>query len=68
MTLSIPHVRVTSYKPKVYWKDDGFREVLFTVGADTAKGKGRIGLVINDAPEKGSKASLIPASHWTEGC
>ncbi|KAJ0014394.1 hypothetical protein Pint_20170 [Pistacia integerrima] len=63
--LSIPDAHVTSYKPKVYWKDDGFEEVLYTVGADTAKAKGGIGLVINDASEKGSKASLIPASQWT---
>ncbi|KAJ0078731.1 hypothetical protein Patl1_22946 [Pistacia atlantica] len=63
--LSIPDAHVTSYKPKVHWKDDGFEEVLYTVGADTAKAKGGIGLVINDASEKGSKASLIPASQWT---
>lgn len=68
--LSIPDALVTSYKPQVEWKDDGSEEVICTVptsggGADPAKAKGVVGLVINDASEKGSKGSLIPASEWT---
>lgn len=65
--LSIPDAHVTSYKPKVDWKDGGvFEEVLYTVGADSAaKAKGGIGLVINDASESGSKGSLISSSEWT---
>lgn len=65
--LSIPDAHVTSYKPKVEWKDDGFEEVLYTVGgADSgAKARGGIGLAINDASEAGSKGSLISSSQWT---
>ncbi|CAB4273160.1 unnamed protein product [Prunus armeniaca] len=31
LRLQIPNAHVTSYKPKVYWKDDGFQEVLYTI-------------------------------------
>lgn len=58
--LRIPDAHLTSYMPKVYWTDDGFEEVLYTVGD-----RGGIGLVINDASENGSKASLISSSQWT---
>ncbi|KAF8720283.1 hypothetical protein HU200_023911 [Digitaria exilis] len=52
---------VTSYKPKVYWKDDGCREVLHTV-ADPAKVlKGGVGLVLNEV----SGQSLIDDATWT---
>lgn len=67
--LRIPDAHVTSYKPKVYWKDDGFEEVLYTIpagGADSTKAKGGIGLVINDVSEPGSKGSpLLSTSKWT---
>uniref|UniRef100_A0A0F7CYT0 Photosynthetic NDH subcomplex B 2 n=1 Tax=Pelargonium cotyledonis TaxID=28968 RepID=A0A0F7CYT0_9ROSI len=65
MKLQIPNAHVTSYKPKVFWKDDGCEEILYTVpdgGADSSKSKGGIGLVINDST---SKASLLSASEWT---
>uniref|UniRef100_A0A0F7GXZ7 Photosynthetic NDH subcomplex B 2 n=1 Tax=Pelargonium nanum TaxID=59882 RepID=A0A0F7GXZ7_9ROSI len=68
MKLQIPNAHVTSYKPKVFWKDDGFEEILYTVpagGADSSKSKGGIGLVINDASDSSSKASLLSASEWT---
>ncbi|KAL8142858.1 hypothetical protein V2J09_015890 [Rumex salicifolius] len=61
--LRIPDALVTSYKPKVFWKDDGFEEVLFTVPAPAAgsqpspsREKGGIGLVINQAPESNVKS------------
>uniref|UniRef100_A0A0F7GZ73 Photosynthetic NDH subcomplex B 2 n=1 Tax=Erodium foetidum TaxID=337372 RepID=A0A0F7GZ73_9ROSI len=64
--LQIPNAHVTSYMPKCHWKDDGFEEVLYTVpvnGSDSSKGG--IGLVINDASDSSSKASLLSHSQWT---
>uniref|UniRef100_A0A5B7BHU2 Photosynthetic NDH subunit of subcomplex B 2, chloroplastic n=1 Tax=Davidia involucrata TaxID=16924 RepID=A0A5B7BHU2_DAVIN len=58
----IPDGHVTSYKPKVYWKDDGFEELLHTLPATA---KGGIGLVINDVSEPYSKGSLVNTSEWT---
>lgn len=68
--LRIPDAHVTSYKPKVQWKDDGFTEVLYTipaVGVDSSKSKGGIGLVINEFSEPGSKGSslLTSTSKWS---
>ena len=66
--VQIPNAHVSSYKPKVYWKDDGFEEVLYTLPGkekDSGIAKGGIGLVINDASEGGSKGSLISSSEWT---
>ena len=58
---------VTSYKPKVYWKDDGCREVLYTVA-----GKGGVGLVLNEASSSSSAGagiaaqwSLVDGAEWT---
>lgn len=68
LKLEIPNAHVTSYKPKVYWKDDGFQEVLYTIPGnetDSTKAKGGIGLVLNDASEAGSKGSLLSSSEWT---
>uniref|UniRef100_A0A2P2K6T9 Uncharacterized protein MANES_09G141900 n=1 Tax=Rhizophora mucronata TaxID=61149 RepID=A0A2P2K6T9_RHIMU len=68
LRLQIPDAHITSYKPKVYWKDDGFEEVLFTVpgtGKESSKAKGGIGLIVNDASEAGSKGSLLSGSGWT---
>ncbi|KAK9278015.1 hypothetical protein L1049_027572 [Liquidambar formosana] len=48
LKLQIPDGHVTSYKLKVYLKDDGFEDVLYTVpasGSDSTKAKGGIGLV-----------------------
>jgi hypothetical protein len=55
---------VTSYRPKVYWKDElSYREVLHTVaGADAVKGG--VGLVLNDASSS-SSASLLAGSEWS---
>jgi hypothetical protein len=67
--VQIPNAYVSSYKPKVYWKDDGFEEVLYTLPGkekdSSGIAKGGIGLVINDASEGGSKGSLISSSEWT---
>lgn len=68
LRLRIPDAHVTSYKPKVYWKDDGLEEILYTVpagGGDSTKAKGGIGLVINDASDKSSKGSLLSGAGWT---
>ncbi|KAF3442209.1 hypothetical protein FNV43_RR16125 [Rhamnella rubrinervis] len=65
LKLQVPDALVTSYKPKVYWKDDGFEEVLYTIPANEAastKAKGGIGLVVNDISEPGSKGLR---SEWT---
>ncbi|CAA6658581.1 unnamed protein product [Spirodela intermedia] len=69
LTLQVPDGLVTSYRPKVYWRDDSFEEVLHTVAAPPASGgggpaiKGGVGLVLNDI----SKADGSPwsASCWT---
>ncbi|PON44200.1 Glucoamylase [Parasponia andersonii] len=62
--LQIPDAHVTSYKPKVYWKDDGFEEVLYTVNG--AKARGGIGLVLNEVSDSAPKGtSLLSNSEWT---
>jgi hypothetical protein len=56
---------VTSYRPKVYRKDDGCPEVLHTVadpGGNPTKAKGGIGLVLN---EVSLSQSLIDGCEWT---
>ncbi|XAR68660.1 hypothetical protein NMG60_11003863 [Bertholletia excelsa] len=66
LRLSIPDCHVTSYKPKVYWKDDGFEEVLYTVSSSASKARGGIGLVINDvSSDPNSKGSPVLTSQWT---
>uniref|UniRef100_A0A0F7GZ83 Photosynthetic NDH subcomplex B 2 n=1 Tax=Melianthus villosus TaxID=377280 RepID=A0A0F7GZ83_9ROSI len=62
--LHIPDAHVTSYKPKVFWKDDGFEEVLYTLPGGDGAAKGGIGLVINDASDSDSKGSLISSCEW----
>ncbi|XP_010672059.2 photosynthetic NDH subunit of subcomplex B 2, chloroplastic [Beta vulgaris subsp. vulgaris] len=47
LRLQLSNAHVTSYKPKVYWKDDGFEEVLYTL----PQSKGGIGLVLNDVTQ-----------------
>lgn len=66
LRLRIPDGLVTSYKPKVNWKDDGFEEVLYTLPAaasDSTKPKGGIGLVINDVSDPASKLSPL-STEW----
>ncbi|KAK9128452.1 hypothetical protein Syun_017249 [Stephania yunnanensis] len=67
LSLRIPDGLVTSYRPKVYWKDDGFEEVLYTINqGDSNSVKGGIGLVLNEVPELGSKGSpVLLNSEWS---
>ncbi|CAK9145898.1 unnamed protein product [Ilex paraguariensis] len=66
LKLQIPSGHVTSYRPKVYWKDDGFEEVLYTVnGSGSISAKGGIGLVINDVSDPNSKGAPVKTSEWT---
>ncbi|KAL3715523.1 hypothetical protein ACJRO7_007282 [Eucalyptus globulus] len=71
--LTIPDAHVTSYRPKVFWKDDGFEEVLYTVDTPS-RVRGGVGLVINELAEarpasKGSPVAATTAaaaaSEWT---
>ncbi|OVA16415.1 hypothetical protein BVC80_243g23 [Macleaya cordata] len=66
LSLRIPDGLVTSYKPKVYWKDDGFEEVLYTLPSpgDSNSIKGGIGLVLNDVSESSSKVTPVCTSKW----
>lgn len=75
LKLQIPNAHVTSYKPKVYWKDDGFEEILYTLppkpNSSSGSAKGGIGLVLNNvsaAAEPKSKisgsVSPIDTSQW----
>ncbi|KAJ0605741.1 hypothetical protein HanHA300_Chr02g0066391 [Helianthus annuus] len=59
LKVGLNNAHVTSYKPKVYWKDDGFEEILYT----TSGGKGGIGLVI-DSVSDDSKAKGVDLSQW----
>lgn len=68
LRLSIPDAHVTSYKPKVNWKDDGFQEVLYTIPASEAgpyKAKGGVGLVMNEVLQPGAKGLLPSTLEWT---
>ncbi|XP_057544284.1 photosynthetic NDH subunit of subcomplex B 2, chloroplastic [Amaranthus tricolor] len=47
LKLHLSNAHITSYKPKVYWKDDGFEEVLYTF----PNSKGGVGLVVNDVTQ-----------------
>ena len=60
LKLSVADAVVTSYRPKVYWRDDGFEEVLHSVGFPF---RGGVGLVLNDV-SKESGNSWSP-SRWT---
>ncbi|GJW61153.1 hypothetical protein Tco_0110488 [Tanacetum coccineum] len=64
LKIQLNNAHVTSYKPKVYWKDDGCEEVLFTTNTGD---KGGIGLVIDSVMDdtKGkSVAKGIDLSQW----
>uniref|UniRef100_A0A0E0CVE9 Photosynthetic NDH subunit of subcomplex B 2, chloroplastic n=1 Tax=Oryza meridionalis TaxID=40149 RepID=A0A0E0CVE9_9ORYZ len=58
---------VTSYRPKVYWKDDGCREVLHTVACAGAGGevKGGVGLALSEVSSSGAAESLLVGSEWS---
>uniref|UniRef100_A0A0F7GZ07 Photosynthetic NDH subcomplex B 2 n=1 Tax=Habenaria pantlingiana TaxID=1498489 RepID=A0A0F7GZ07_9ASPA len=61
LKLRIPDGIITSYRPKVYWKDDGFEEVFHTIGDGDSSVKGGLGLILNDVSQDGSPWS---ASEW----
>ncbi|CAI9101028.1 OLC1v1038251C1 [Oldenlandia corymbosa var. corymbosa] len=69
--LHIPTAHVTSYKPKVYWKDDGFEEVLYTIPPkgvinSSSNSKGGIGLVLNELSDQNPKGSILKTPpQWT---
>lgn len=62
LKVQLNNAHVTSYKPKVYWKDDGYEEVLYT----TSSAKGGIGLAINNASDDSKKSSTkgVDLSQW----
>ncbi|PSS13755.1 Photosynthetic NDH subunit of subcomplex B 2 like [Actinidia chinensis var. chinensis] len=66
LRLRIADGHVASYRPKVFWKDDGFEEVLYTVGGGGGA-RGGIGLVMydNDVSGPNSKASPLITSEWS---
>ncbi|XP_072987284.1 photosynthetic NDH subunit of subcomplex B 2, chloroplastic [Typha latifolia] len=66
LRLRIPDGLITSYKPKVQWKEDGFKEVVHTIPAssDPASLKGGIGLILNDVSKLDTNGSLWSASDW----
>ncbi|XP_042480581.1 photosynthetic NDH subunit of subcomplex B 2, chloroplastic [Macadamia integrifolia] len=68
LSLRISDGLVTSYKPKVFWEDDGFEEVLYTLPGGSNSTKGGIGLVLNEVSQSTStsKASSSPlcTSEW----
>ncbi|CAH8256852.1 unnamed protein product [Arabidopsis lyrata] len=66
LKLSLSDAHVVSYKPKVYWKDEGFEEVLYTVDGDESRGG--VGLVIVNGEEpNGPKgvSSVISGYDWS---
>lgn len=68
LSLRLPDAHVTSYKPKVFWKDDGFEEFLYTIPATETglyKAKGGIGLVLNEVLQPGAKEFLPSTPEWT---
>nr|GMD44874.1 photosynthetic NDH subunit of subcomplex B 2, chloroplastic [Ipomoea batatas] len=60
LKLQIPTAHVTSYRPKVYWKDDGFEEIVYTLppAGPSSSSKGGIGLIMEEVPEP-SPASKV---------
>jgi hypothetical protein len=68
LSLRLPDAHVTSYKPKVFWKDDGCEEFLYTIPANETglyKAKGGIGLVFNEVLQPGAKELFPSTLEWT---
>ncbi|XP_047334271.1 photosynthetic NDH subunit of subcomplex B 2, chloroplastic [Impatiens glandulifera] len=63
LKVRIADAHVVSYKPKVYWKDDGFEEVLYTLDSPEAKSRGGIGLIVNQVSSEPIKTPS--SSDWT---
>uniref|UniRef100_A0A7N0TPC6 Photosynthetic NDH subcomplex B 2 n=1 Tax=Kalanchoe fedtschenkoi TaxID=63787 RepID=A0A7N0TPC6_KALFE len=66
LKLHIPNAHVTSYKPKLYWKDDGCEEVLYTLPplpGSASESRGGVGLTVNE--DMGSnKSTPLTTSEW----
>lgn len=65
ISLRIPDGLITSYKPKVYWKEDGFEELLYTIPTGLDSGcplKGGLSVVLHDVSKDGSPWQ---PSQWT---
>ncbi|CAN8320551.1 unnamed protein product [Cochlearia groenlandica] len=62
LKLSLSDAQVVSYKAKVYWKDDGFEEVLYTVG-DGDESRGGVGVVMVNGQK--DESPLIPRYDWS---
>lgn len=69
--LDIPNGHVTSYKPKVYWKDDGYEEVLHTLPSSSpssSSSRGGIALVVDNLspqPNQAKTSSTTADPDWT---
>lgn len=66
LKMSLSDAHVVSYKPKVYWKDEGFEEVLYTI--DGNENKGGVGVVIvngDEATEPKGGSSVISGYDWS---
>nr|BAH56903.1 AT1G64770 [Arabidopsis thaliana] len=63
LKLSLSDAHVLSYKPKVYWKDEGFEEVLYTVDGDESRGG--VGVVIVNGEEPKGGSSVISGCDWS---
>ncbi|KAJ3673574.1 hypothetical protein LUZ60_005566 [Juncus effusus] len=66
LTVRLSDALVTSYKPKVFWKegDEGCREILHTVQAADESLKGGIGLIFNDLSQSTKTGSPWSPSNW----
>lgn len=66
--LDIPNGHITSYRPKVYWKDDGYEEVLHTLppssSSSSSSSRGGIALVMDDLSPQ-PKATTNTYTEWT---
>lgn len=65
--LEIANGHITSYKPKVYWKDDGYEEVLHTLppSSSSSSSRGGIALVVDDLSSPPNPKATTAAAEWT---
>ncbi|XP_042053727.1 photosynthetic NDH subunit of subcomplex B 2, chloroplastic-like [Salvia splendens] len=65
--LEIANGHITSYKPKVYWKDDGYEEVLHTLppSSSSSSSRGGIALVVDDLSSPPNPKATTTAAEWT---
>ncbi|XP_010414866.1 PREDICTED: photosynthetic NDH subunit of subcomplex B 2, chloroplastic [Camelina sativa] len=66
LKMSLSNAHVVSYKPKVYWKDEGLEEVLYTVDGDEIRGGVGV-VIINGEEATGPKggSSVISGYEWS---